>query len=241
MEKTKALMIAAGQDASALDAGGALLSDAARAALEKDVREKAAKAQEEEAKKRAEQAKRLDYIVRALREAERARAEALGAAIVTDDAAYVSKVRADAIARAAERHAQAMASRARLERMTPHRDAFEAAVLARRKKAAEGELVRVFDDGRRRGRTHSPSSQVDRDGSRAVAGPLWPAMRPHHPSGRSGLTSAGSGPPLWAGCRAPEGRGQHPYRAMRCPIKVRRPPPCLRGPLAAGCPPRPRA
>jgi len=120
-------MIAAGQDASAYEGpGGLQLSDQARAALEKDVREKAQKAQEEETKKRAEQAKRLDYVVRALRDAERTRAEALGAAAAAEDEAYVAKVRADATARALERYNQAMASRSRLARMAPHREAFEA-------------------------------------------------------------------------------------------------------------------
>ena len=142
LEKTKQLMIAAGQDASALE-GSTPLSEQARIALERDVREKAQKAQEEETKKRAEQARRLDYIVRALRDAERTRAEALGASIVVDDEAYVAKVRADLTAKASERHAQAMASRARLTRMLPHRDAFEAEVIERRKKAAEADLVRA--------------------------------------------------------------------------------------------------
>jgi hypothetical protein len=144
MEATKQLLIAAGQDTSALD-GGAQLSDQARRALEKEARDKAAKAQEEEGKRRSEQAKRLDYIVRALREAERPRSDALGAALVVEDSAYVAKVREDATARALERHTQAMASRARLERMKPHREAFEAQVMARRHKAGEAERVRLTE------------------------------------------------------------------------------------------------
>jgi hypothetical protein len=190
MEATKQLLIAAGQDTSALE-GGAQLTESARRALEKDARDKAAKAQEEETKRRAEQAKRLDYIVRALREAERVRAESFSAALVTDDEAYVVKVRDDATAKAAERHAQAMESRARLTRMLPHRAEFEAQVMARRHKAGEADRVRrgcwLVHECSVRFLLPAPLVKSVLLALCVVAAPVA-AIRPYHLSGRSGLT-----------------------------------------------------
>ena len=140
MEEMRKLMEAAGQDTSGLLAGGTL-TDVDRKALEAEVRGKAAKAKEEEAKRRTEQVRRLDYLTRAVREAERARVEAFAASAVAGDVEYVAAAQAAAIAKAKARHEAAVSVKSRVVRMTPYMEAFEEAVEARRRKAAAADLV----------------------------------------------------------------------------------------------------
>ena len=65
LDEIKKLLLAVGRDPATVD-----LTSVDKKALEKEVRELAMKTREEEVKKRAEAAKKLDYLIRSLREAE---------------------------------------------------------------------------------------------------------------------------------------------------------------------------
>ena len=132
--------MAAGQDTSILESGEGV-KGVDRAALEKEVRDKAQKAREEELRKRGEQARRADYLTRALREAERAKVVALTSAQIADDSNYIATASAAVVAKAEARHTAAMAVKARLVRMLPYAAGYEADVIERRRKAGEAEWV----------------------------------------------------------------------------------------------------
>jgi translation initiation factor 3 subunit A len=143
-EKLIALMQAAEGTTSAGASGSSKKQDLERfkkmaeehldqAALQRAVQEKLLKAKEEEAKKRVEQARRVDYLVRALREAERAKVEALLASTLEADAAYVAAFNSSTLARKRAVYDTAMKIKASIARMLPYADDFEEAVLVKRR------------------------------------------------------------------------------------------------------------
>ena len=146
MDEMRRLLALAGSDPSVLlnytDASGnGGLGEADRRTLIRDVHDKAAKAKEEEVKRRAEQSRRIDYLTRALREAERPKVDALAAAAAAEDASFVDSTAEAMLARARARHEAAVTAKARLARIDPFRVSFEASVLARRHTAAAAERV----------------------------------------------------------------------------------------------------
>ena len=103
-----------------------------QAALQRAVQEKVMKAKDKEAKERVEQARRVDYLVRALREAERPKVEALLATALQTDELYVRTYNETQLTRKRAVHDEAMRVKARIARMLPYSDAFEEAVLVKR-------------------------------------------------------------------------------------------------------------
>lgn len=128
---------AAGMDASALLAKAAAGDTSAlqpidRAALEKEMRDKAIKQKEQELRQRTEQARRLDYLVRALREVERAKAAVAQQKSVEEAHAYVAGKNQEALAKAQEKHKTAMEAKGHLARLGGYMKAFEDKVLEAR-------------------------------------------------------------------------------------------------------------
>ena len=141
LENIKRLLVLSGQDPSKVLVKDGGMAGVDRAALEKDVREKALKAREEETRKRGDQVRRADYLARATREAERSRAADVLARQVAEDAAFIASAAASAADKARARHEAAMGVKTRLVRMVPYQAQFEAAVLARRRAAGAAEHV----------------------------------------------------------------------------------------------------
>jgi hypothetical protein len=136
LDEIKRLLVAAGKDPASVD-----LSSVDKKSLEKEVRELALKARDEEHKKRAETAKKLDYLIRSLREAERAKLPSVLSAAFEQDTKHVNDLNARASAEAAQRHQAAMAAKARLIRLLPYAQEFEEKVFLARKAAAAAERV----------------------------------------------------------------------------------------------------
>lgn len=104
-----------------------------QAALQRAVQEKVMKAKAKEAKERVEQARRVDYLVRALREAERPKIESTLAATLEADATYVRTWNEAQLSKKRAIYDAAMKVKASIARMLPYSEAFEEAVLAKRK------------------------------------------------------------------------------------------------------------
>jgi len=124
-----------------------------QAALQRAVQEKVMKAKDKEAKERVEQARRVDYLVRALREAERPKVEALLAATLQADELYVRSYNEGQLSKRRAVHDEAMRVKARIARMLPYSDAFEETVLVKRQaEYAKQQVsrVRACARGRRR-------------------------------------------------------------------------------------------
>jgi len=136
-EALKARLSAAGLDAATVDAGGY-----DRDTLEKEMRDKAIKQREGEMRQRTEQAKRLDYLVRALREVERAKAAAAQEAKAAADVAYVRERNAKALEAARAQHAAAMAHKEFLGKVAPYMGGVEDKVLGKRREVYEAARVR---------------------------------------------------------------------------------------------------
>jgi translation initiation factor 3 subunit A len=113
-----------------------------QAALQRAVQEKVMKAKDKEAKERVEQARRVDYLVRALREAERPKVDALLAATLQTDELYVRSYNETQLERKRAVHDEAMRVKARIARMLPYSDAFEEAVLVKRRAEYAKQQVR---------------------------------------------------------------------------------------------------
>ena len=103
-----------------------------QAALQRAVQEKVMKAKDKEAKERVEQARRVDYLVRALREAERPKVEALLSATLQAEELFVRTYNETQLSRKRAVHDEAMRVKARIARMLPYSETFEEVVLAKR-------------------------------------------------------------------------------------------------------------
>jgi translation initiation factor 3 subunit A len=126
---------AAGMDASILakvTATGEGIAVIDRAALEKEMRDKAIKQKEQELRQRTEQARRLDYLVRALREVERAKAAVAQQKAVEEAKSYVSTKNADTLAKAQEKHKVAIENKAHLAKILPYMKEYEDKILKQR-------------------------------------------------------------------------------------------------------------
>jgi hypothetical protein len=108
-----------------------------QAALQRAVQEKVLKAKEEETKRRVDQARRVEYLVRALREAEKPKLDAMISSTMEDDALYVTQFHANNLERKRAIYEAAMKVKSRIARMVAHADAFEEAVLVKRREAYE--------------------------------------------------------------------------------------------------------
>jgi translation initiation factor 3 subunit A len=129
-ERMEALLAQAGD--AQLDVAKLAAKHLDQAALQRAVNEKLLKAREEENRKRAEQARRVDYLVRALRETERAKLDVLLKATLEADAAYVAKYNADNLAARRATFDGATAIKGKIGRMLPYAEEFESRVLAKR-------------------------------------------------------------------------------------------------------------
>jgi hypothetical protein len=136
LDEIKRLLVTVGRDPASVD-----LSTVDKKVLEKEVRELALKARDDEHKKRAETAKKLDYLIRSLREAERAKLPSVLSASIEQDTKHVSDLNARASSEAAQRHQAAMSAKARLIRLLPFAQEFEEKVFLARKAAAAAERV----------------------------------------------------------------------------------------------------
>lgn len=108
-----------------------------QAALQRAVQEKVLKAKEEETKRRVDQARRVEYLVRALREAEKPKLDAMISSTMEDDALYVTQFHSNNLERKRAIYEAAMKVKSRIARMVAHADAFEEAVLVKRREAYE--------------------------------------------------------------------------------------------------------
>jgi hypothetical protein len=112
-----------------------------RAALEQQAREIALKARDDELKRRTEQAKRVDYLVRALRETERPKAEAASRQLYEQITSVATVYNENTLAEALEKRATAAALKSSLSKMVPHVDSWEDRVLEARRAVYDAEKV----------------------------------------------------------------------------------------------------
>ena len=115
-----------------------------QAALQRAVQEKVMKAKDKEAKERVEQARRVDYLVRALREAERPKVEALLSATLQAEELFVRTYNETQLSRKRAVHDEAMRVKARIARMLPYSETFEEVVLAKRQAEYAKQQVRAL-------------------------------------------------------------------------------------------------
>jgi translation initiation factor 3 subunit A len=101
--------------------------------LDRRAMDKVHKEKEGEAKKRSDNARKLDHYVRALREVERPRVDAMAQAAVAAEEAYVKATAEAMLQRARARFEANMELRSKVSRMLQARSGFEAAIFARRK------------------------------------------------------------------------------------------------------------
>jgi len=127
-ETMKALGKDVGDDVAEMD-------EKERQKLIQETRDAATKKRLAEDQRLAEQARRLDYVSRALRLEELPVLEARYAQRLEEDAAAHEKDHAEAVERERKAHAASLVERARLAPVLAHRAAFEKTVLARRRDA----------------------------------------------------------------------------------------------------------
>lgn len=109
--------------------------------LETEHKEKTRKARVEEVKRRAEQVKRLDFLVRALREAEQPKVKEWAAGVYAADRAFVEAVNEAAAAAVRAKEAAERELKPLREKIDPFMADWEAGIIARRR--AEYEAARV--------------------------------------------------------------------------------------------------
>lgn len=114
-----------------------------QAALQRAVQEKVIKAKEEETKRRVDQARRVEYLVRALREAEKPKLDSMISSTMDEDSLYVTQFHANNLERKRAIYEAAMKVKSRIARMVVHADAFEEAVLVKRREAYEKVKVSI--------------------------------------------------------------------------------------------------
>lgn len=139
LEELKRLALAAGKNPSDIDQE--TLRNANVEQLEHELREKQRKQREDELKRKVEQAKRLDVLVRALRETERAKVEPFQQAMNAETAAYVHDYNAATLDKAEQKHKEAMAVQKDLKRMEAEFAKFTKRILDKRLADFEAERV----------------------------------------------------------------------------------------------------
>lgn len=140
MDDMVKLMVAAGQSVSNEED----FKNVDLAALEAEVREKARKAKDEEARRKTEQAKRLDFLIRALRESERPKVDAFAQQVYEADLKYVNDFNRTEYEKAVAKHVAAKALKPVLVKMLPYTAEWEDKVLEHRRLAYEAERVSVL-------------------------------------------------------------------------------------------------
>lgn len=130
-EKIAALLQQAGEKQVDLEKLAAKHLD--QAALQRAVQEKLLKAKEEETRRRAEQARKVDYLVRALREAESTKVQALLQATLASEKAYVEEYNTSNLNKKRSTFETAMAVKGKITRMVPAAEAFEERIMKRRR------------------------------------------------------------------------------------------------------------
>jgi hypothetical protein len=139
-ERMEALLAQAGE--AQVDLAKLAAKHLDQAALQRALNEKLLKAKDEETRKRAEQARRVDYLVRAIRETERPKLETLLRSTLDGDAAYVAKFNADNLASRRSTFDVATAMKSKITRILPYARTFEEGVKAKREEAYLTQKVR---------------------------------------------------------------------------------------------------
>eukprot|EP01138_Halocafeteria_seosinensis_P015701 gb/GECG01016022.1/.p1 GENE.gb/GECG01016022.1/~~gb/GECG01016022.1/.p1 ORF type:complete len:323 (+),score=91.46 gb/GECG01016022.1/:1-969(+) len=104
--------------------------------LQEELEEKRRKKLEEEQKRREEKSKRLDYLVRAIRETEQEKLDEWAQKKLDDDEAYVKEQQEAIYQREKEKHDKSLKIKHRLSRVLPYRNEFENRVMERRRASA---------------------------------------------------------------------------------------------------------
>lgn len=109
--------------------------------LQEELEEKQRKKLEEEQKRREEKSRKLDYLVRAMRETEQEKLQQWTRKKLDDDEVYVEQQQQAIYKREKEKHEKSLDIKKRLSRVLPYRRDFETIVMARRRKDYERERV----------------------------------------------------------------------------------------------------
>jgi hypothetical protein len=116
---------------------------AARRAIILEAQADAVKAKEEEARRTTEQAKRVDYICRALRlEAAEAVKERYGCQLSEDRAAYEANIENSSVA-FVEKHKVDLEEKHRLKKIQQQRSGFETILLAKQRASYDAEMAKL--------------------------------------------------------------------------------------------------
>jgi hypothetical protein len=112
-----------------------------RAALQRAVNERLQRARDDENRRRVEQGRRVDYLVRALRETERPKVEALLKATLDGQKSYVAKHNEDQLTAKRATFDAATAVKGKISKLVPFVEEFEKQLMKRREAAFE--VIRV--------------------------------------------------------------------------------------------------
>lgn len=153
------MIAAAGRSIKDLEAAAAAHLD--MATLQAQALERARKEQDAENRRRTEQARRVDYLIRALREAERPKIDAHLKVVQTEQEAHVRAFNEGTLARARKQWEDAMAMKSSMSKIMPHVETYEAKIMKAREEQHNATKVRTTGCTpytTRNARTHTPSS-----------------------------------------------------------------------------------
>lgn len=105
--------------------------------LQEELQEKQRKKLEEEQKRREEKSKRLDYLVRAIRETEQEKLDEWAKKKLDEDEVYVKNQQDAIYQREKEKHEKSLEIKRRLSRVLSYRKEFENRIMQRRKRDAK--------------------------------------------------------------------------------------------------------
>ncbi len=132
-ERMAALLAQAGE--AQIDISKLAAKHLDQAALQRALNEKLLRAREEDNKKRAEQARRVDYLVRALRETERPKVEAYLKVALDRTSAHIAEYNKRELDRETAKFQSREAMKASLARISPYAADFERQVMRKREEA----------------------------------------------------------------------------------------------------------
>lgn len=136
------MIAAAGRSIKDLEAAAAAHMD--MATLQAQALERARKEQETENRRRTEQARRVDYLIRALREAERPKIEAHLKTVQTEQEGHVRTYNEGTLARARKQWDDALAMKSSMSKIMPHVEAYEAKIMKARAEMHNATKVRTL-------------------------------------------------------------------------------------------------
>lgn len=116
--------------------------------VEREISEKQQREIADEERRKVEQAKRIDYLTRALREAEMPLIQAASDTQMAEDEEYVKQAAATILADAQARFEAASKNRERMSRMVDYKGDFEDKIFSKRSEAYEGERAKQVEKER---------------------------------------------------------------------------------------------